>query len=120
MLDAIKKVESGGDENAVGDGGRSRGAYQISRVYYNDAVKFNSSLRDGGKTYEDVYGPGSSAYAERVICSYMAKYATPARLRRQPTFEDIARIHNGGPDGYKKCATRKYWRKVQKCLMMSA
>ena len=30
--------------------------------------------------------------------------------------EKIARIHNGGPKGYKKRATNAYWRKVQKVL----
>jgi len=27
--------------------------------------------------------------------------------------EDIARIHNGGPNGYKKTATDQYWVKVR-------
>ena len=32
----------------------------------------------------------------------MQKYATKARLGHEPTVEDVARIHNGGPDGWKK------------------
>jgi hypothetical protein len=53
----------------------------------------------------------------------MKKYATAKRLGRAPTVEDIARIHNGGPNGYKKTAITeaeklklknldKYWAKV--------
>lgn len=53
----------------------------------------------------------------------MQRYATVKRLGRVPTVEDIARIHNGGPNGYKKTATTpaqklklknldKYWAKV--------
>ena len=30
--------------------------------------------------------------------------------------EKIARIHNGGPKGYKKRATKAYWKKVEKVL----
>ena len=50
--------------------------------------------------------------------SYMNRYATEARLGRKPTNEDIARIHNGGPNGYKKESTLKYWKKVEKCLQL--
>ena len=46
----------------------------------------------------------------------MARYATEERLGRPVTLEDIARIHNGGPNGYKKQSTIPYWKKVQ-CLL---
>ena len=36
-----------------------------------------------------------------------------SRLGRTPTNEDLARIHNGGPNGYKKTATDGYWKKVK-------
>jgi hypothetical protein len=32
----------------------------------------------------------------------MQKYATKALLGHEPTVEDVARIHNGGPNGWKK------------------
>lgn len=46
----------------------------------------------------------------------MNKYATEKRLGRQPTNEDLARMHNGGLNGYKNPNTVKYWDKVQKKL----
>ena len=46
----------------------------------------------------------------------MKRYATEHRLGRKVTQEDIARIHNGGPNGYKKESTEKYWSKVKKIL----
>ena len=52
----------------------------------------------------------------RIFRAYMDRYATEERLGRPVTFEDIARIHNGGPNGYKKKSTLRYWEKV-KCLM---
>ncbi len=45
--------------------------------------------------------------------AYMRRYATVARLGHAPTDEDIARIHNGGPNGYKKRKTMAYWNRVQ-------
>lgn len=117
LLKAIQYVESGGDSNAVGDNGRSLGPYQISEAYYQDAVQFNPSLADNGRTYENVFGPASSAYSEAVIRSYMRRYATPERLGHwPPTNEDIARIHNGGPNGFKRRGTDLYWDKVNDCL----
>ena len=47
---------------------------------------------------------------------YMRRYATPARLGRPVTQEDVARIHNGGPNGYKNPATKQYWEKVKRYL----
>ena len=113
LLDAMQQVESGGNGCKIGDHGRSFGAYQIMRGYYNDAVEFNPRLRDGGRTFEDVVGRGGIAYSEQVIMSYMGRYATRQRLGHDPTCEDIARIHNGGPNGYKRDSTNGYWKRVK-------
>ena len=47
----------------------------------------------------------------------MKRYANDDRLGRYATAEDIARIHNGGPNGYKKDATDSYWNKVKSKLI---
>lgn len=48
------------------------------------------------------------------ICTiYLAHYATRARLGREPTLQDMARIWNGGPDGWRKRSTLPYWHKVK-------
>ena len=112
-------METGGCKdplNAEGDGGRSLGPYQISERYFNDAVKQNPSLLDGGRSYANVIGPGSDAYSRDVMQGYMDQYATESRLGHMPTDEDIARIHNGGPNGYKNPNTNKYWVKVNSNL----
>ena len=49
----------------------------------------------------------------------MKKYATKKRLGHNPTAEDIARIHNGGPNGFKKGGTEGYWEKVKNRLTAS-
>tara|TARA_Y100001937_G_scaffold127742_1_gene200952 strand:- start:1141 stop:1563 length:423 start_codon:yes stop_codon:yes gene_type:complete len=111
LLEAMCEVESGCNSNAIGDNGNAIGAYQIWYAYWYDAVTFkdNDELRllDG---YESCY---DKDYSEKVILAYWERYATLKRLGRNPTDEDRARIHNGGPNGYKKDSTLKYWRKIQ-------
>ena len=109
VLDAIRIVESNNNPNAVGDNGNAIGVYQIWKSYWKDATE-RSSI--GGK-YLDCY---DADYADRIVRAYMDRYATEKRLGRTITQEDIARIHNGGPNGYKKDATIKYWEKVKKEL----
>tara|TARA_Y100000114_G_scaffold132604_1_gene131468 strand:+ start:1535 stop:1951 length:417 start_codon:yes stop_codon:yes gene_type:complete len=109
VLQAIRIVESNNTPSAVGDGGNAIGVYQIWESYWKDATEFSNL---GGK-YRDCFVP---EYADRVVRCYMKRYATPRRLGREATMQDIARIHNGGPNGYKKQATIKYWEKVEKIL----
>jgi len=114
FLRAIRIVESNDTPMAIGDGGKAIGAYQIWKSYWKDAVEFDSSL-DG--RYEDCYNVD---YASRVVRAYMSRYATAERLGHEPTFEDMARIHNGGCNIHKKKGTEawnnttNYWIKVQK------
>ncbi len=115
LFDAIQAVESGGCPdplNALGDNGRSYGPFQIMKGYWTDAVGHDPSLAADGKTWENTRGPGSVDYSKKVIQAYMNRYATASRLGRPPTNQDIARIHNGGPNGHKKDGTLEYWRKV--------
>ena len=109
VLAAIRTVESNNSPDAVGDSGNAIGVYQIWRSYHRDALEFSTI----GGTYSDCFNPD---YADRVVRAYMKRYATEKRLGREVTQEDIARIHNGGPNGHKKKATLKYWEKVKKLL----
>jgi len=108
LLDAIRQVESGGDDSAVGDKGNAIGAYQIWAVYHEDAVEWCKEL---GGTYASCY---ERAYAERIVVAYWHRYARAA-LRSQD-YETLARVHNGGPRGATKRATLAYWRKVAEVL----
>lgn len=107
LVDAIHAVETSGRLGPIrGDGGAALGPLQIHKACWIDA-----NMPDG--CYEDV---SNLAYAKRVFARYMARYATERRLGRPVTDEDRARIWNGGPNGYKKPATNKYWAKVRKEL----
>jgi len=108
FFDAIMEVESGGNEDAIGDAGNSIGPYQIQYNYWLDS--------GAPGVWENCKGPGSKIYSELVMERYFNRYATEARLGHKPTYEDLARIHNGGPNGYKKSATIGYWNKVKEIM----
>lgn len=107
ILDAIRVTETGGEKdpaNAVGDGGKAIGPFQIHYSYWKDAVEFDTSI--GGK-YSDCK---DEAYARKIIVAYWTRYAP------NWSFETLARTHNGGPKGHKKSSTLDYWSKVRKNL----
>ncbi len=54
--------------------------------------------------------------AKTICLIYLGHYATPERLHHEPTLQDMARIWNGGPNGWKKRATLPYWAKVRAVL----
>lgn len=104
ILDAIRSVETGGHPdpaNAVGDGGRAIGPYQIHRSYWLDATERRPELRELG--YESVR---DQAIAEQIVLAYLTRYAPDWSA------STLARIHNGGPRGHKKASTLPYARKV--------
>ena len=105
LLEAIRIVESNNNPDAVGDGGNAIGIYQIWEDYHTDACMAGNI---NGK-YLDCYNP---VYAKNVVVEYMKRYATERRLG-VVTPEKIARMHNGGPNGWRIDATKKYWDKVE-------
>jgi len=107
VLDAIRKVESGGFKDpskATGDNGKAIGPYQIHYVYWKDAVDFDRTI---GGQYSDCR---NVAYAEKIVLTYLRRYAPNWNA------ETLSRIHNGGPKGYRINGTLGYWAKVSKNL----
>ncbi len=103
LLDAIAHVESRNDPNAVGDSGRARGVYQIHRLYWQDGTR----LLGVTWSYDDAVDP---VKARQVVRAYLRHYG------RDRDLLDLARIHNGGPSGHKKAATRPYADKIEAVL----
>ena len=108
LLNALAVVESNNNDMAVGDNGRAIGRFQIWEIYWHDAVAFAPCIKG---EYKDVT---DKDYAERIITAYLLRYAKESVESKD--FERLARIHNGGPKGYKKKATLKYWNRVEKEL----
>jgi len=99
LLDAIARIESHCDSNAVGDGGRALGVYQIHRVYWQDGTR----LLGVDWPHRDA---NDSKKARRVVKAYLLHYGNGKSLI------EMARIHNGGPRGHEKKATVGYARKI--------
>jgi len=103
LLDAIAKVESRHNPSAIGDGGRAAGAYQIHRAYWADGTKFLGVNWD----YELAADPER---AREVVRTYLLHYG------RGRSLLEMARIHNGGPNGHRKQSTLVYARRIARLL----
>lgn len=111
LLDAIELVESGGRFDAVGDGGMSIGAYQLTKAYVRDVNRIY------GTAYTDKDRMNKRRSREMTY-AYLLYYGRvyERRTGKPATYEVLSRIHNGGPYGMYKQSTSRYWRKVEKVL----
>jgi len=103
LLDAIASVESNNNPNAVGDSGRAMGPYQIHKLYWKDGTR----ILGVQWSYAEAKDP---VKARQVVRAYLLHYGKGKSLL------DKARIHNGGPRGYRKRATLGYARKVARVM----
>jgi hypothetical protein len=100
LFAAIRKVESNGNDKAVGDGGKSRGPYQCSLAAWLDGTKA-IGVSWNYETYV-----WSRWHSEQVMLGYWKLYGCK-------TDESKSRCWNGGPNGMRKSATAKYWKRVK-------
>ena len=111
MIAAVIAVESGGDNRAVGDGGRAYGCLQIHAVYVRDVNRITKrSFR-----HVDAFKRPVAVWMTR---QYLEHYGEVYRRRtgKPPTYEVYARMHVAGPYGWRKTCSLPYWRKVQREL----
>ena len=110
LMSAIIMVESSGDDKAIGDNGKAICCMQIHFSYFYDSTEYT---RMGGE-YRDCF---NRDFSKRIFDGYMKRYAKEA-WTDPASFdpEKVARIHNGGPRGYRKKATINYWRKVKDAM----
>ncbi|KAK2167432.1 hypothetical protein LSH36_28g09039 [Paralvinella palmiformis] len=90
--------------------GHACGPYQIHYNYWLDCHKPGGSWQECTK---------DMACSEKCIKAYMKRYGKYCTKGREPTCEDYARIHNGGPWGCryqskytKERNLRNYWAAV--------
>ena len=100
LFDAIRQVESSGDDKAVGDGGRSLGPYQMGMDAWQDSGGVPAMYRRAAF---------DRAHSEAAMLRYWQRYEAV-------TDEQKARTWNGGPRGMSKAATLPYWAKVRREL----
>ena len=111
FIDALIQVESSGNDTAVGDGGKAVGCLQIWQVVIDDVNRvYHTNYRapdrmDRRKSIE-------------ICVKYLAFWGKryEKKTGRKCTREILARIWNGGPNGYDKKNTVEYWNKVKMAL----
>lgn len=105
LLKAIAQVESD-------NGATSANVYQLTQVWVDDISRIVGEEFSLDQLIEERY------LAEDLIIRYWKYYGAQYEAREgvAPDYQVLARIHNGGPRGYAKAATRPYWHKVQKYL----
>ena len=96
-------------------GKTSDNVYQISDIYIRDVNRIMPGLHfsTGAKFIRE-----SSECAMRVYWNHWGKHYQE-KTGKPVTYEVLARIHNGGPLGWKKPETLAYWNKVRDELVLT-
>lgn len=112
LIPALIQVESGGNEKAVGDKGRAKGALQLHKIYIDDANR----IAKKNFIYDDAFDIEKS---KQIVKIYLIHYGKnyEKKTGKKVSEEVLARIHNGGPAGYLKDSTKKYWNKISKVIL---
>ena len=114
FIDAIIQVESGGNLDAIGDNGKAQGCLQIKQCVIDDVNKFYPKYyRERLYVLDDAFAKDKALE----ICWLYLKHwgeVYQKKMGKKPTMEVFARIWNGGPNGWKKKSTLKYWEKVKR------
>lgn len=105
LLRAVAQVESD-------DGATSANVYQLTQVWVDDISRIVGEEFTLEQLIKERY------LAEDLIIRYWKYYGAQYEAREgvAPDYQVLARIHNGGPRGYAKAATRPYWEKVKRYL----
>lgn len=110
IKESANRTHPKGDPQAIGDlklKNKAYGILQIRQPYCDDAALIL------GVRHKAVDCLGDIPLSIRIVNAYMTRYATKKRLGHEPTMEEIARMHNGGPNGHKVPATLKYWQETR-------
>lgn len=98
---ALHLVETSGRRGPiVGDQGRALGPLQIHRAYHQDS-----------RVAGDYSRVAELDYSKRVATAYLKRHAPEAWAAGD--VETLARVHNGGPRGHLKPATKGYGVRVK-------
>ena len=129
LADAIVNVEHGGKKYKAGKWPEGKageiGPFQILLPYYRDATEYASrkriNLTSNSPILEETDYMETTIYfwqSKILVYFYFLRYGKKEMERM--SLKDcvkLGRIHNGGPSGYKKEATKKYGKKIKKYLL---
>lgn len=98
---ALHVVETSGRTGPIlGDGGKALGPLQIHKSYHADS-----------RVAGDYSRVADLDYSKRVATAYLKRHAPTAWAAGD--IETLARVHNGGPKGHLKPATKGYGVRVK-------
>lgn len=112
LIPALIQTESNNNWNAVNQYNNSFGGLQITQVVIDDLNRIK-----GQQQYfiDDSYDENKSKeICQQYLLHYAIKYYRSTG--NMPDYEQLARIWNGGPNGWSKHSTSIYWEKVEKYL----
>lgn len=116
LIIALILVESNGNDMAIRRNAAGTpteyGCLQITKDCVDDVNRI-VGIPNHFKWPEDALVRAKSIEMAQI---YIGHYATKERLGREPDLQDMARIWNGGPDGWKQPETREYWRLTIKAI----
>jgi hypothetical protein len=131
LIPVLIQIESGGDVNAIGDGGKAVGCLQIHEIMVDDVNRIKDKVVY--TKYKFKYSCRNEEWTSVMMCEiyleyYYRKYVNwwneqcSKPLYHPMPFdvcEILARLWNGGYEGLKRNprATDDYWSKVKKELV---
>ena len=98
FLDAVAMVESSGRTNAVGDGGKALGMFQLHRAAWEDAAKIDPTLVKDYKT--GALNPATARRAARVYFEILSARLIRANVAPSPAA--LYAAYNCGFAGFSK------------------
>ena len=110
FINAIGEIETLNTDSLIGDSGRAYGRYQMHAI----CVK-GSGLQDLlNYQHKDMF---DSVKAERVFWAVMGIncHTYAQKYGKYPSYGDLARMWNGGPNGYQYESTLNYLKKFEQC-----
>jgi len=108
LIPLLMQIESNHNPNAIGDNGTAFGILQIREIYIKDVNRiYGTNFK-----VSDAYNVEKSI---EITTLYLKHYGKRYEKLTGNTanMEILARIHNGGPNGFKKSATLPYLRKLK-------
>jgi len=115
LIAALSCQESDNNDWSIGDKHLSEKEWAYGRLQIRQPCVDDVNRRYGTK-YQAKDCLGNSELSYWICRNYIDMWATAKRLGRKPNDEDMVRIWNGGPQGWKKKSTRHYWEEVKKYL----
>jgi len=111
LIEALEQVESNGDVLAIGDYGKAYGCLQIWNIVIQDVNRISKS----NFKHKDAFNRDKAFKIAEIYLNYWGK-VYERKTGKKVTNEVYVRLFNGGPSGYKKKSTIKYWKKVKEKL----